>query len=82
MFAAVALSLLALVYMPPLPEALTRAREGTPRVLDSRGGLLREPPGPDGLRAEWIPLEIPASDHSRAYLRTKKEKLGHKLNGV
>jgi 3,4-dihydroxy 2-butanone 4-phosphate synthase/GTP cyclohydrolase II len=32
--------------------------------------------------AEWIPLEIPASDHSRAYLRTKKEKLGHKLNGV
>ena len=32
--------------------------------------------------AEWIPLEIPASEHSRGYLRTKKEKLGHKLNGV
>jgi 3,4-dihydroxy 2-butanone 4-phosphate synthase/GTP cyclohydrolase II len=32
--------------------------------------------------AEWLPLEIPASDHSRGYLRTKKEKLGHKLNGV
>jgi 3,4-dihydroxy 2-butanone 4-phosphate synthase/GTP cyclohydrolase II len=32
--------------------------------------------------AEWLPLEIPASDHSRSYLRTKKEKLGHKLNGV
>jgi 3,4-dihydroxy 2-butanone 4-phosphate synthase/GTP cyclohydrolase II len=32
--------------------------------------------------AEWLPLEIPASDHSRAYLRTKKVKLGHKLNGV
>ena len=31
---------------------------------------------------EWLPLEIPASDHSRNYLRTKKEKLGHKLNGV
>ena len=31
---------------------------------------------------EWIPLEIPASDHSRNYLRTKKEKLGHRLNGV
>jgi 3,4-dihydroxy 2-butanone 4-phosphate synthase/GTP cyclohydrolase II len=31
---------------------------------------------------EWLPLEIPASEHSRDYLRTKKEKLGHKLNGV
>ena len=32
--------------------------------------------------AEWIPLEIPPSEHSRGYLRTKKEKLGHKLDGV
>jgi 3,4-dihydroxy 2-butanone 4-phosphate synthase/GTP cyclohydrolase II len=32
--------------------------------------------------AEWLPLEIAPSDHSRGYLRTKKEKLGHKLNGV
>ncbi len=32
--------------------------------------------------AEWLPLEIPPSDHSRGYLRTKKLKLGHKLNGV
>jgi 3,4-dihydroxy 2-butanone 4-phosphate synthase / GTP cyclohydrolase II len=32
--------------------------------------------------AEWIPLEIPPGEHSRAYLRTKKEKLGHKLTGV
>ena len=31
---------------------------------------------------EWLPLEIPPSEHSRGYLRTKKEKLGHKLNGV
>ena len=29
--------------------------------------------------AEWLPLEIPASDHTRRYLKTKKEKLGHKL---
>jgi 3,4-dihydroxy 2-butanone 4-phosphate synthase/GTP cyclohydrolase II len=29
--------------------------------------------------AEWIPLEIPPSDHTREYLKTKKEKLGHKL---
>ena len=32
--------------------------------------------------SEWLPLEIPASDSTRRYLRTKKEKLGHKLSGV
>jgi 3,4-dihydroxy 2-butanone 4-phosphate synthase/GTP cyclohydrolase II len=32
--------------------------------------------------AEWLPLEIPASDHSRVYLRAKKQKLGHKLSSV
>ena len=32
--------------------------------------------------AEWLPLEIPASEHTRRYLRTKKEKLGHKLRSV
>jgi len=32
--------------------------------------------------AEWIPLEIPASIHTERYLRTKKEKLGHRLRGV
>ncbi len=32
--------------------------------------------------AEWLPLEIPASDHTRSYLKTKKEKLGHKLTTV
>ncbi len=32
--------------------------------------------------AEWIPLEIPASDTTRRYLTTKKEKLGHKLTSV
>jgi 3,4-dihydroxy 2-butanone 4-phosphate synthase/GTP cyclohydrolase II len=31
---------------------------------------------------EWIPLEIPASDSTRRYLKTKKEKLGHKLSSV
>jgi 3,4-dihydroxy 2-butanone 4-phosphate synthase/GTP cyclohydrolase II len=31
---------------------------------------------------EWLPLEIPASVHTERYLRTKKEKLGHKLRGV
>jgi 3,4-dihydroxy 2-butanone 4-phosphate synthase/GTP cyclohydrolase II len=32
--------------------------------------------------AEWLPLEIPASDSTRRYLKTKKEKLGHKLSSV
>jgi 3,4-dihydroxy 2-butanone 4-phosphate synthase/GTP cyclohydrolase II len=31
---------------------------------------------------DWIPLEIPAHDHTRRYLKTKKEKLGHKLTSV
>jgi len=32
--------------------------------------------------AEQLPLEIPASDFSRRYLKTKKDKLGHKLSSV
>ncbi|MBW8894791.1 MAG: bifunctional 3,4-dihydroxy-2-butanone-4-phosphate synthase/GTP cyclohydrolase II [Acidobacteria bacterium] len=31
---------------------------------------------------EWLPLEIPASDGTRRYLTTKKNKLGHKLTSV
>jgi 3,4-dihydroxy 2-butanone 4-phosphate synthase / GTP cyclohydrolase II len=32
--------------------------------------------------SEWMPLEIPASDSTRRYLKTKKEKMGHKLSSV
>jgi len=32
--------------------------------------------------SEAVPLEIPASDYTRRYLKTKKDKLGHKLSGV
>jgi 3,4-dihydroxy 2-butanone 4-phosphate synthase/GTP cyclohydrolase II len=32
--------------------------------------------------AEWVPLEIPASMHTERYLKTKKDKLGHRLRGV
>ena len=32
--------------------------------------------------AEWLPLEIPASEFTRRYLTTKKQKLGHKLRSV
>src|SRR5881296_2058330 len=32
--------------------------------------------------SEWISLEIPASESTRRYLKTKKEKLGHKLSSV
>src|SRR6476659_935838 len=31
---------------------------------------------------ELIPLEIPASEHTRRYLKAKKDKLGHKLTSV
>src|SRR5215208_48188 len=29
-----------------------------------------------------VPLEIPAHEHTRKYLKTKKDKLGHKLSSV
>jgi 3,4-dihydroxy 2-butanone 4-phosphate synthase/GTP cyclohydrolase II len=32
--------------------------------------------------AEWLPLEIPASETTHRYLKTKKDKLGHRLRGV
>jgi 3,4-dihydroxy 2-butanone 4-phosphate synthase / GTP cyclohydrolase II len=32
--------------------------------------------------SEWLPIEIPASDSTRRYLKTKKDKLGHKLSSV
>ena len=32
--------------------------------------------------SEVLPLEIPASSHTRRYLKTKKDKLGHKLSSV
>ena len=31
---------------------------------------------------ESVPLEVPPSEFSKAYLKTKKEKLGHKLSSV
>jgi 3,4-dihydroxy 2-butanone 4-phosphate synthase / GTP cyclohydrolase II len=31
---------------------------------------------------EWLPLEVPASEHTRKYLKTKKDKLGHRLDSV
>jgi 3,4-dihydroxy 2-butanone 4-phosphate synthase/GTP cyclohydrolase II len=31
---------------------------------------------------EWLPLEIPPSEHTQRYLKAKKDKLGHKLSSV
>jgi 3,4-dihydroxy 2-butanone 4-phosphate synthase/GTP cyclohydrolase II len=31
---------------------------------------------------DWIPLEIPPSEHTHRYLKAKKDKLGHKLTSV
>ena len=36
-----------------------------------------------GLSVEsTVPLEVPAPPETRAYLRTKKRRLGHRLRGV
>ena len=32
--------------------------------------------------SQWLPLEIEPSEGTRKYLKTKKDKLGHKLTGV
>jgi len=32
--------------------------------------------------SEWLPIEIASTDGTRKYLKTKKEKLGHKLSSV
>jgi 3,4-dihydroxy 2-butanone 4-phosphate synthase / GTP cyclohydrolase II len=32
--------------------------------------------------AEWLPLEIAAGEHSARYLRTKRDKMGHKLRSL
>ena len=31
---------------------------------------------------EWLPLEMAPSPYTQGYLKTKKEKLGHKLSSV
>jgi 3,4-dihydroxy 2-butanone 4-phosphate synthase/GTP cyclohydrolase II len=36
-----------------------------------------------GLRVlEWLPLEVPLSEHTRKYMKTKKDKLGHRLKNL
>jgi 3,4-dihydroxy 2-butanone 4-phosphate synthase/GTP cyclohydrolase II len=32
--------------------------------------------------SQWLPLEMPVLDSTRKYLKTKKDKLGHRLSGV
>ncbi len=32
--------------------------------------------------SEAVPLEVPVGEHTRKYLKTKKDKLGHNLSGV
>ena len=32
--------------------------------------------------SEAVPLEVPVGEHTRKYLKTKKDKLGHTLSSV
>ena len=53
----------------------TRLLSNNPKKLSGVTG--------DGLRvSERLSIEIPASDTTRRYLQTKKEKLGHELTSV
>ncbi len=31
---------------------------------------------------EQVPIEVPPNEHNRYYLKTKKEKLGHRLRNI
>lgn len=52
-----------------------RLMSNNPRKLE---GVI----GTDLVISERVPIEIPASDANRRYLKTKKDKLGHQLSGV
>ena len=53
------------------------------RLLTQQPAQARRPRRATACRCrEWLPLEIPASDSTRRYLKTKKDKLGHKLSSV
>lgn len=52
-----------------------RLMSNNPRKLE---GVI----GTDLVISERVPIEVPASDANRRYLKTKKDKLGHQLSGV
>jgi 3,4-dihydroxy 2-butanone 4-phosphate synthase/GTP cyclohydrolase II len=49
---------------------------------DEQPAKVRRPPGYGLSVSEAVPLEIPANDSTRKYLKAKKDKLGHKLSSV
>ena len=48
-------------------------------AADQQPAQVRRPAGLRPVRVRGVPLEIPASDSTQRYLKTKKDKLGHKL---
>jgi 3,4-dihydroxy 2-butanone 4-phosphate synthase/GTP cyclohydrolase II len=52
------------------------------RLLSNNPRKLVGVEGYDLTVVEWLPLEIPANDATRKYLKTKKDKLGHRLSSV
>ncbi len=54
----------------------------TMRLLSNNPRKLTGVEGYDLSVVEWVPIEIPASESTRRYLKAKKDKLGHKLSSV
>ncbi len=65
-----------LVMTAPLPAVLGSGR-GAVIVHDARGGILREPGGSDGLRAEWLALEDAPQALKDAIVAGEDHRLGH-----
>lgn len=64
-----------MIVLAPLPECLQAGR-GARVVHDARGGILREPPGQDGLRAEWVALEHAPAALRDAVIASEDHRLG------
>lgn len=52
------------------------------RLMSNNPRKLEGVTGVDLVISERVPIEVPASDANRRYLKTKKDKLGHQLSGV
>lgn len=64
-----------LVCYAPLPAALEPGRRALV-IYDAAGGVLREPPMDDGLRAHWVPLSALPEAARDAIVQSEDHRLG------